>query len=261
MTTPIRARWREGDTTLGGWLSIPSPVSAEITTRAGFDYVCVDMQHGAIEYSDAVPMIQAILLGGSSPIVRVPWNEPGIIGKMLDAGAHGVIVPMVNSVAEAEAVVRACRYAPAGARSFGPALAAPRLDSSYVDWARENVAVIPMIETVQAIEAIDDILAVDGIDAIYVGPADLSLTLGLPPGNNDDTASFTDALDEIVSACANAGVVAGMHSTGSLTQRRTASGFRMVTVTSDAVALRLGLADEIERARRSPHAASGDDLY
>ena len=123
MTTPLRDRWRNGDTTLGGWLATPSSVMAEATARAGFDYVCVDTQHGAIEYSDAVGLIQAILLGGSSPIVRVPWNEPGIIGKMLDAGAHGVIVPMVNSVEEARAAVAAGRYAPHGTRSYGPSVA------------------------------------------------------------------------------------------------------------------------------------------
>ncbi len=240
--------------TLGGWLAIPSPVSAEAVARAGFDYVCIDSQHGGVESSDALPMIQAILLGGASPIVRVPWNEPGIIGKMLDAGAHGVIVPMVNSVAEAEAVVRACRYSPDGARSFGPGLVAPRVDGSYVEWAKDNVAVIPMIETTQAIAALDDILAVDGIDAIYVGPADLSLTLGLPPGNNDDEASFADALTTIVSACQRAGVVAGIHSSGSLTPRRLAAGFRMVTVTTDTVAMRLGLTAELVRAK----SAAGD---
>jgi 4-hydroxy-2-oxoheptanedioate aldolase len=261
MTTPLKARWRNGETTLGGWLSIPSTASAEIVTRSGFDYVCIDTQHGVIEYSDAVPMIQAILLGGSSPIVRVPWNEPGIIGKMLDAGAHGVIVPMVNSVAEAEAVVRSCRYAPDGARSFGPALAAPRVEGAYVDWARENVAVIPMIETVQAIEALDDILAVTGIDAVYVGPADLSLTLGLPPGNNDDTPSFDDALATVAAACDRAQVVAGIHSTGSLTARRVASGFRMVTVTSDAVAMRRGIDDEIARAAGADGDEAGGSLY
>ncbi len=247
--------------TLGGWLAIPSPVSAEAVARAGFDYVCIDTQHGGVEYSDALPMIQAILLGGASPIVRVPWNEPGIIGKMLDAGAHGVIVPMVNSVAEAEAVVRACRYSPDGARSFGPGLVAPRVDGSYVEWAKDNVAVIPMIETTQAIAALDDILAVDGIDAIYVGPADLSLTLGLPPGNNDDEASFADALTTIVSACQRAGVVAGIHSSGSLTPRRLAAGFRMVTVTTDTVAMRLGLTAELERAKSAPGDGGADAIY
>lgn len=240
---------------------MPSTVTAEAVARSGLDYVCIDTQHGAVEYSDAVPMIQAILLGGSRPIVRVPWNEPGIIGKMLDAGAQGVIVPMVNSVEEAEAVVRACRYAPDGARSFGPAMAAQRIGGDYVAWAREHVAVIPMIETTQAVAALDDILAVEGIDAVYVGPADLSLTLGLPPGNNDDEPTFMAALGDVASACARAGVVAGIHSTGALTPKRIESGFRMVTVTTDIVALRIGLAQEMNKARGGETDNGAADLY
>ena len=254
----LRQVWNEGATTLGAWLCVPSTVTAELVARSGVDYVCVDTQHGAIGYSDAVPMIQAIRAGGSRPIVRVPWNEPGVIGKMLDAGAEGIVVPMVNSVAEATAVVRACRYAPEGARSYGPMMAASRVDGEYVAWARDNVAVIPMIETTTAIDALDEILAVEGIDAVYVGPADLSLTLGLPPRNNDDADSFTDALGTIVDACARAGVVAGIHSTGELTPTRVARGFRMVTVTADNVAMRIGLAAELERARGGS-AAAGDD--
>ncbi len=261
MTTSLRERWRNGDTTLGGWLGTPSDVVAEVTARAGFDYVCIDTQHGAIEYSDAVGMVQAILLGGASPIVRVPWNEPGIIGKVLDAGAHGVIVPMVNTVEEAEAVVRSARYAPTGSRSFGPTVAALRAPD-YPAWAADNIAVIPMIETAQALDNIDDILAVPGIDAIYVGPADLSLSLGLPPGNNDDNPVFADAYSKIVDACARADVVAGCHATGSLTPKRTAAGFRMVTVTADLVAARIGFQLELRRAREEIDAAStGGDLY
>lgn len=248
MTTSLRERWRNGDTTLGGWLATPSVVMAEATARAGFDYVCIDTQHGAIEYSDSVGLIQAILLGGASPIVRVPWNEPGVIGKMLDAGAHGVIVPMVNTVAEAERVVQAARYAPDGARSHGPSVAGLRA-SPYPTWAAEHVAVIPMIETRQAVDNIDDILAVPGIDAIYVGPADLSLTLGLPPGNNDDDPSFAVALTTIAAACGRAGVIAGIHANGALTPARVQSGFRMVTVTTDLVAAKLGFASELDRAR------------
>jgi 4-hydroxy-2-oxoheptanedioate aldolase len=257
----LRDLWRSGATTLGGWLSVPSTVTAEAVARSGLDYVCIDTQHGAVEYSDAVPMIQAILLGGSRPIVRVPWNEPGIIGKMLDAGAQGVVVPMVNSVEEAEAVVRACRYAPDGARSFGPTMAAQRVEGDYVAWAREHVAVIPMIETTQAVAALDDILAVEGIDAVYVGPADLSLTLGLPPGNNDDEPTFMTALGDVASACARAGVVAGIHSTGALTPKRVESGFRMVTVTADIVAIRIGLAQEMYKARVGETGGGADALY
>lgn len=253
--------WRGGGNALGGWLAIPSSVTAEATARAGFDYVCIDTQHGAIEYSDAVPMIQAILLGGSRPIVRVPWNEPGIIGKMLDAGAHGVIIPMVNSVTEAEAAVRSCRYSPAGSRSYGPGLAAPRVAGDYPAWAGENVAVIPMIETTQAVAALDDILEVEGIDAIYVGPADLSLTLGLPAGNNDDVPAFSEALATILAGCEKADVVPGIHASGALTRQRLISGFRMVTVTTDLVAMRNGLKTELAAAHRGDDIEEASGLY
>ncbi|MGI9624515.1 MAG: HpcH/HpaI aldolase family protein, partial [Acidimicrobiales bacterium] len=196
------------------------------------------------DYSTTVPMLQALDLGTATPIVRVPWNEPGIIGKMLDAGAMGIVIPMVNTVAEAEAAVRACRYAPAGARSYGPTRAAMRVDG-YYEAANDAVACIPMIETTQAISNIGDILAVPGIDAVYVGPADLSITLGLPPGNNDDSADFMSALETIVEACQHQGVVAGIHATTALVSKRLDMGFGMVTATSDMVAMRAGLAPAV----------------
>jgi 4-hydroxy-2-oxoheptanedioate aldolase len=260
MNPSLNELWRNGDTALGGWLATPSVVMAEAAARSGFDYVCVDAQHGAIEYSDAVGMVQAILLGGSIPIVRVPWNEAGVIGKMLDAGAHGIIVPMVNTVEEAEAVVRAARYAPGGARSYGPTVAGMR-QGDHVAWAAENVAVIPMIETSQALGNLDDILAVGGIDAVYVGPADLSLSLGLTPRNNDGEPAFDEALVAIVEACERAGVIPGCHATGSLAPRRTAAGFRMVTVTTDLVAARMGFRTELERARDGDDPPPAERLY
>ena len=148
--TSLRAKWAAGDETLGLWLSVPSFVSAEITARLTVDYVCVDTQHGVIDEQTAASMIQAIELSGGTPIVRVPWNDPGIIGKTLDAGAHGVIVPMVNTRAEAEAVVRSARYAPDGGRSWGPVMVGMRHADNRA-WAAETIAVIPMIETAQAI--------------------------------------------------------------------------------------------------------------
>ena len=190
----LRTQWNEGRDTLGVWLALPSIISAETAARAGYDYVCIDNQHGVNDYQQTVAMAQAILLGGGTPIARVPWNEPGIIGKMLDAGLEGVIVPMVNSVAEAQAVVRAGRYAPMGARSFGPVVAGMRRTDHY-EWSTDGIALIPMIETVEAMRNLDEILSTPGIDAIYVGPADLSVSLGLPPGNNDDRSEFTDAQD------------------------------------------------------------------
>lgn len=262
---PIRQQWNAGSSTIGVWLSTPSSVMAEAASRAGFDYACIDMQHGLADYRDAVGMIQAVLLGGTSPIVRVPWNEQGIIGRVLDAGAHGVIIPMVNTVAQAEAAVAACRYAPGGARSFGPAAASLRTAdygaADYKGWAADNVACIPMIETVEAMSNLDAILAVPGIDGVYVGPADLSITLGLPPRNNDGEPAFDEAFAEIVAACQRAGVVPGCHATGELTPKRLAAGFRMVTATADMVAAKIGFAQELGRAHADSGAASTDSLY
>ena len=154
----LRQRWADGQETLGAWLTLANTHSAEAVASMGFAYVCVDTQHGAVDYQVTVELIRAIEHAGSTPIVRVPWNEPGIIGKMLDAGAEGVIIPMVNTVAEAEAAVAACRYAPhGGSRSFGPTVVANRHDD-YVTWARDHVAVIPMIETEQAVSNLADIL-------------------------------------------------------------------------------------------------------
>lgn len=245
--TTLREQWRNNKTTLGAWLSIPSTVSAEATAACGFDYVCVDTQHGPIDFADSVSMIQAILLGGSSPIVRVPRNEPGIIGKSLDAGAHGIIIPMVNTATEAEQAVSACRYAPRGTRSWGPTVA--RMRHNYLDWEPGNIACIPMIETAEALTNLDEILEVPNIDAIYVGPADLSITLGLPPANNDGTQAFDDALQFILERCAAHKVIAGIQSTGALTPKRIASGFRMVTVTTDLQATAIGINSELALAR------------
>jgi 4-hydroxy-2-oxoheptanedioate aldolase len=256
----LREQWQAEQTTFGVWLAIPSTVSAESAARVGYDYVCIDTQHGAIDYQMSVAMTQAILLGGGHPIARVPWNEPGIIGKMLDAGLQGVIVPMVNTASQAEAVVQSSRYPPLGTRSFGPVMAGLR-DPNYHSWSNDGVAVIPMIETVEALKNLDSILATPGIDAIYVGPADLSASLGLKPQNNDDESVFMDALDAIVAGCRKAGVVPGIHTTAPLVQRRVEQGFRMITVTSDMLAMRGLLAADLATARGASKPSSSGSMY
>ena len=258
----LRTQWNEGRETLGVWLTIPSVVSAEAAARVGFDYVCIDTQHGAIDYQQSVALIQAVNFGaGCSPIARVPWNEPGIIGKMLDAGAEGVIVPMVNSAAEAQAVVRSGRYPPLGARSYGPVMSGMRR-ADHFGWSTDGIAIIPMIETAEAVTNLDEILAVPGIDAVYVGPADLSISLGLPPGNNDDRNEFTEALLTIVKGCQNAGVVPGIHATAQLIERRLEQGFRMITVTSDILAMKGSLVTDLATARGNrPATAKSGAMY
>ncbi|TAK67269.1 MAG: aldolase [Dehalococcoidia bacterium] len=243
-----KAKWRRGEVTFGAWLSIPSSYSAEIVAHQPFDWVCIDMQHGVIDYQVAVTMLQAISTTDATPIVRVPWNDFSAIGRMLDAGAMGVIVPMVNSVDEARAAVSACRYFPAGARSYGPTRAQLYAGADYFDHANDEVACIPMIETKQALAQLDDILAVPGIDAVYVGPADVSITLGLPP-RMDNGGEFEAARIAIAEACARHGVTAGTHGNASLAARHVAAGYRMITVYHDVAALASGAAADLRTAR------------
>lgn len=232
----MKEKWARGEVTHGAWLSIPSSFSAEIMAHQGFDWVCIDMQHGVVDYQVALTMLQAISSTETIPIVRVPWNEMGIIGKVLDAGAMGVIVPMVNSVEEARAAVAACRYYPLGSRSFGPTRASYYAGTDYFSGANEQIACIPMIETRQAVERLDEILAVPGIDAVYVGPADLSITLGLQPGMNNGSP-FEEARVLIAQKCAEHGVTAGIHANAGLAEKHAAAGYRMITISGDAVAI------------------------
>ena len=265
----LRDKWASGDAAMGCWLSLSDTVSTEAVGRLGFDYTCVDMQHGLADYSDAVTMLQVLQPGDTTPVLRVPWNEQGIIGRALDAGAMGIIIPMVNTVAQAEAAVAACRYAPAGSRSFGPARAMMQEGRDYFGRANTEVACIPMIETEEALANLDDILKVPGVDAVYVGPADLSVSHGLPPGNNDGNEVFDSALATIVAACRNQGIVPGIHASASLAARRVEQGFRMITVSSDLMALQKGAAEDLAMARSAgsgeaaPDGAkpSGDRVY
>jgi 4-hydroxy-2-oxoheptanedioate aldolase len=208
------------------------------------------MQHGYADYAAAVPMLQAIGTTTATPIVRVPWNEPSIIHRVLDAGALGVIVPMVNSPEEAAAAVAACRYYPQGGRSYGPSRGAYALGDDYFARANDEIACIPMIETKQAVERLDDILAVPGIDAVYVGPSDLSVTLGLPPAL-DNGGAFEEARLRIALACAEHGIVAGIHANASLAEKHAAAGYRMITITVDLTALNAAANADLARVRRA----------
>ena len=234
---------------MGAWCVIPSTITAEMVARMKFDYVCVDAQHGLLDYETVLDMLQVIDLGDADSVVRVPSNEPAIIGKMLDAGAMGVIVPMVNSAAEAEAAVAACRYAPLGSRSFGPARVGLREGPGYFQRANAEVAVIPMIETVEALESMDEIVAAKGVDAVYVGPADLSISLGLPPGENDDDETFVQALKKILSSCDDNAVVAGIHASAARAPLRLEQGFRMVTMSMDLPSLGTAMQADLDLVR------------
>lgn len=226
-------------------------MTAEEVGQIGYDYVCVDMQHGQIGYQMAVDMIRAINLGSSAPLVRVPWNDHSDISKMLDAGALGVIVPVVNTPAEAVAAVESCRFPPQGQRSHAVTRAAQQ-HGTIATPAEMNQAVlcIPMVETTQAVENVTAIAQVEGVDAVYVGPNDLSISLGLPPGNNDGFPEFDKALAEILDACQKADLVAGIQANPNLAEKRIKQGFGLVTVATDNSQLRSSMSASLDGARR-----------
>jgi 4-hydroxy-2-oxoheptanedioate aldolase len=255
----VKSKWGRGEVTHGAWLSVPSSFSAEVMAHQGFDWLCIDMQHGVIDYQVALTMLQAIGSTDTIPFVRVPWNEFGIIGKVLDAGALGVIIPMVNSVEEALQAVAACRYFPLGSRSYGPTRAAYYAGSDYFGDANNQVACIPMIETRQAVERLDDILSVPGIDAVYVGPADLSITLGQAP-RMDNGGAFEEARIRIAEGCARHGVIAGIHANATLAAKHAEAGYRMITVSGDIGSIAAGAAADL-RAVRGGSGSSGQPVY
>jgi 4-hydroxy-2-oxoheptanedioate aldolase len=252
----LKRLWAEDRAALGGWLTIPASLSAEYLAHAGLDWLCIDMQHGSIDYQVGVTMLQAISTTETVPIVRVPWNDPGIIMKSLDAGAYGVIVPMVNSRHEAQAAVAACRYAPQGIRSYGPGRAVLYAGRDYAAKANETVLCICMIETREAIAQADEIISTPGLDAVYVGPSDLSVSLGLAPSYDQGAPEFVAAIERVVECCKRHGVTAGVHAgTPEVALKRIGQGFRFVQMCDDAGSLVRSAAAALSELRAAAGAA------
>lgn len=231
---PARERLEAGKPVLNGWLHIPSSLSAEAMAHAGFDTLTLDLQHGPYGFEAVLPMLQAIATTTTVPLARLPWNEPGIIMKLLDAGCYGLICPMVSTRAECEAFVGACRYPPQGYRSFGPTRIRLGAPDDYAARANDALLTFAMIETAEALENLDAIMSVPGLDAVYVGPADLSQALGGPPGADWAEGPVVEALGQILEAAQQHGLVAGVHTmSAAYAQKMLELGYRFVTVQSD----------------------------
>jgi 4-hydroxy-2-oxoheptanedioate aldolase len=232
----VLAAWRANRQTIGGWLSIDSAYTAEVMANCGFDWLCLDMQHGMLDYNDLKNMLPAISTTNTIPLVRVPWNEPYQIMKALDAGAYGVIVPLVNNRAEAEKAVSACKYPPLGIRSYGPIRGAIYGGAGYAKEANDEIACVVMIETAEALINLDDILSTPGVDAAYIGPADLAYALDVPhTGGDNNDPKHVETVAQIAAACKKHGIAVGIH-TSSLeyTKRFLNQGFQMVTLGGDS---------------------------
>ncbi len=249
---PLKAHWREGKTAVNGWVTIPSGFAAEVMARQDWDSVTVDMQHGLLGYQAAVECLTAIDTTGKVPLARVPWNEPSIVMRLLDAGALGIICPMVNNRQQAEQLVAACRYEPDGNRSIGPARPLLTMGPEYVSRANELILVFAMIETNEALENLDDIMSTPGLDGIYVGPSDLAMGLGFPPAFDPDNATVMGAIDKILGAAEKHGLVPGMHCpNGREAWNMSRKGFRLVSVANDWRILSAAAQSEIAAARGS----------
>lgn len=251
----IKARLAANKTVVNGWLSIGSGYSAEGIGHSGVHAVTVDLQHGMLDFSMALQMLQAISATPAMPLVRVPGLDPAKIMHLLDAGAYGVICPMISSPQEAAALVAACRYPPHGTRSFGPSRGLLYGGSDYVAQANDTVMVIPMIETAQAVAQIDDILDVPGIDMIYIGPNDMAFEMD---GHvNHPRPKSEAALADVLRSATQRGIPAGIFCSGAEeAQQRVEQGFRLVTPGNDFTHLTRSMKEAVRMLQEDPSTPS-----
>jgi 4-hydroxy-2-oxoheptanedioate aldolase len=253
-TNMFKKHLADGKLGCNGWVAIPNAYSTEVYAAAGWDAVTLDMQHGAVTIGDVLPLLQAVCQSNATPaptpMVRVPWNEPGVIQHVLDAGAYGVICPMINTRAEAEAFVNCARYAPLGSRSFGPFRASVYGGADYWQHANAEVLLLAMIETRTAIKNLDEILSVKGLDGIYLGPSDLSLSMGKTPTLDPVDPEVLAAIKDIVNRTRAKGMIAGAHTDSAATAaKRYADGYQFCTLFNDVRVMANAASAMIKEAR------------
>ena len=244
----IKELFKAGKPIINSWLAVPSSFSAEVMANQGWDSLTIDMQHGLIDYPNAVNMLQAISTTETTPMARVNWNEPGQIMKILDAGCYGIICPMVSNRKEAEKFVQACLYPPKGYRSFGPIRASIYGGSDYAKNADQEILKLAMIETKESLEKLDEILDTPNLDGIYIGPADLSLALGEEPGFDkpENSKAYQEIL-RILESAKKRNLLAGLHNgSAEYAQKMIEKGFNLVTVGSDSRYITSGAKSDIE---------------
>ena len=250
----IKRLWAENKPVANGWLSIGNGFTAEIMAAQGYDSLTVDLQHGALDYSAALPMLQAVRASGVTGMARVPWLDPGAIMKVLDAGAYGVICPMVNNRAEAERLVSLVRYPPEGTRSFGPTRVTFSAGADYGAKANEEVICLAMIETADAVKNLDEIVSTPGLDGVYIGPADLTLGLHgrrLPTGFDRQEPEMIAVIRRVLDAAHGAGIRAGLHcGTPDYAAQAIGWGFDLVTMSNDVRLLAGAAGASVSRLRQ-----------
>ena len=248
MQNTVKRKLKTGQATVGAWVGIGHPEVAEIVAQMGFDWLVFDTEHAPLTIETVQKLIQAMKGGDAVPLVRVAWNDPVLIKLALDIGAYGLIIPWVNSKEEALKAVRACRYPPQGIRGVGPRRAS-RYGLEFNDYlaqAEEEILVVVQIETQAAVEHIDEILSVEGVDAFFIGPADLSASLGYL--GKWDTPPVLRTIDKLLDVGKRKGVPAGIFAMGLNHARECLErGFQFVALGSAAGFLIQGAANALER--------------
>jgi 4-hydroxy-2-oxoheptanedioate aldolase len=230
----------------GGWITGPTLIGPEEFARAGYDYVGFDAQHGYLDDADIAGILRRIEHVPIATAVRLPNADPAPIGRVLDAGADAVFIAMIESADQAAAAVAATRYPPVGIRSFGPLRASLGHDPAAL---QSRVSVFAMIETAAALSGLEQICAVDGLTGIYIGPADLAISMGVDVGGATRHPEVLDAIVWIHRVATDAGLVTGIHASDGETGRAMAQlGFRMITLAAESQALRRGAAEHLREA-------------
>jgi 4-hydroxy-2-oxoheptanedioate aldolase len=246
----VKEIWAGGDAVISGWLHISDTYAAEVMAHAGWDSLVIDVQHGSSDFQDALAMMQAISTTQTVPLARVPWNDPGMIMKLLDAGCYGIICPMTNTREQVERFVGACRYPPAGYRSYGPFRASVYGGADYAENANETVVTMAMVETAEGLENVDDILSVPGLDAVLVGPADLGLSLGLGADVDRNEPEIVEAIDRVLESAERNGVAPAIFTKSPAYAREMiGKGFRFVSVGVDADLLATAAENTVREVR------------
>jgi 4-hydroxy-2-oxoheptanedioate aldolase len=252
MANRVKQIFASGKAVVNGWLAIPSGFAAETMAQCGFDSITVDLQHGVQDYLSLVECYQAVAAHPVTVMARVPWNEPGIIGKVLDAGAYGVICPMINTREQAEAFVSYCKYPPQGARSNGPIrMVIYGQVSSYQQTANDEILCLPMIETREAVANLEAILDVPGVAGVYIGPSDLGFSHGLPPKLDREEPEILAIYERVLRACGDRGLKAGIHcGSAAYAARAIGMGFRLVSIMNDASLMAMAARNAVNQVRK-----------
>ena len=249
----LKSKWAAGEAALNCWLSIGNGFAAEVVAAQGFDSITLDAQHGVMGYTEMLAILQSTMSYDVTAMVRVPWLDPGAIMSALDAGAYGIICPMVNNRSQTEELVSYVRYPPKGTRSFGPTRIAISAGPDYASQANDQILCIAMIETAEAMENLEEIVSTPGLDGIYIGPADLTLGISngrIAPGVDYKEPEIVEAIQKILAACQSANVAACLHcGSPEYAAKGIGWGFDLCTLNSDARFLAVAAAESVKKTR------------